>query len=382
MQASARFQITAIFAGYGVAGLFWGCLAASSPAIQARAGLDAAGFGLMLGVMALAAFPVMRMLGARLHRVERYAIPACLVSFMLATTIVGWADSRLALLVGFALAGATSGALDISLNNRVARIEADTGARLFNRCHAFFPAVSLAASASTGVMRGADVPLGVIFTAIALSFAIVAVVEWRAGGHMQPVVVPVTDQPAPRVLKGALILLAIIAAMGAFQEAAAQGWAAIFVENVREAGPVLAGFAPAAYTLGLSAGRLMAHAVETRLRPLATLRIAALIALPCFLLIAMGAPIWAVLIAFFLAGCGVGPIEPAIFRAVATRADPAARGRALAAVTGIAYMGYLVSPPLLGLVAQGLGWPALWILTALGSAVVLGIARVLPPARL
>ena len=43
---------------------------------------------------------------------------------------------------------------------------------------------------------------------------------------------------------------------------------------------------------------------------------------------------------------------------------------ALAAVTSITYMGYLISPPAMGFVAEFLGWPALWGTAAVLAAVV------------
>lgn len=369
MTATARLQTLSLFSGYGVAGLFWGSFAAATPALQARSGLSEAGFGFALGLMALAAFPVMRIFGRWLHRIEPVAIPACMWAFCAGALVMGFWPGLAGLIVAFLITGGASGALDIALNNRTARIESETGLRIFNRAHALFPAAMLAASVATGVMRGADVPLWVVFGIVAFGFACVALLERRAGGH----VTPSTDQPASKgksPLRGAILVFAIIAAAGAFQEAASTAWVAIFVERVQNAGPVMAGLAPAAFTLGLSLGRLMAHEVETRLRPVTTVRIAALIALPAFLTIAMGVPTWLTLAACLMAGIGVGPIEPAVFRAVATRSEGAERGRSLAAVTAVAYLGYLLSPPALGVVADVLGWPALWIATAGLAAIV------------
>ena len=46
------FQIASIFLCYGAAGVFWGALAASLPALQAHTGLSEAALGLALGIMA------------------------------------------------------------------------------------------------------------------------------------------------------------------------------------------------------------------------------------------------------------------------------------------------------------------------------------------
>ncbi len=378
MISSARLQIASLFACYGAAGIFWGSAAASFPALQARAGLSDAAFGLALGIMALTALPVMRVFGRWLDRVEPVAIPGAMAAFAVGAALLPFLDGLGGLLVAFAVTGGASGALDIALNNRTARVERDTGARLFNRTHALFPAASLAAAATAGWARGAGASLTVIFAFVVAALVVAALVELRAGGHVTPAKRGAKPTAAP--LKGVLLLLAVIAAAGAFNEAASQGWAAIFVEKVREGTPFMAGLAPAAFTLGLSAGRLIAHAVEHRLRAMPTVRLAAIAATVGFAGVAADLPMVLTLVAFFLAGAGVGPVEPAVFRAVATRNLGEGSGPALAAVTSVAYLGYLLSPPALGFIAEGLGFPTLWI-TCIGiAAIVFALSSRVPRA--
>ena len=105
---------------------------------------------------------------------------------------------------------------------------------------------------------------------------------------------------------------------------------------------------------------------------------AALIAMTGFAIVALGLPITLGIAAFFLVGVGVGPIEPAVFRAVATRDDGPSRGPALASVTAIAYLGYLSSPAVLGFVGEGFGFSALWgVSLAVALLVALLAARVM-----
>ena len=149
-----RLQIASLFASYGVAGVFWGALAASAPELQARAGLDPGGFGLALGTMSLAAFPVMFAFGRVVGRIAPVAIPGAMGAFAAGCLALAAAGGSLPLFVAaLAVLGGASGALDIALNMRVARIEEDTGARLFNRTHAVFPLAMLASSAVTGWLR-------------------------------------------------------------------------------------------------------------------------------------------------------------------------------------------------------------------------------------
>jgi MFS family permease len=368
----AILQTLSVGASYAAAGVFWGALAASAPAIQARAGLDPGGYGLTLGVMTLAALPVMQVFGRQVGRLRPWAIPACMAAFAAGTLVLAVAPGLWGLILAFAILGASSGALDISLNSRIARIEEDTGLRLFNRMHAVFPLAMLGASAGTGWLRGAGVGLTTIFGVVTVVLLAMAAVERRAGRHQAP------DAAAAarggRLLGGAALLFGVMAACSAFQESASNSWSAIFLETVRGASPALSGLAPAAFVLGLALGRIGAHELEARMSPRATVATAACLALPAFILLPHAEPVWLLLGLFLLAGIGVGPVEPAVFRSVARGADAARRGPMLATVTSVAYMGYLLSPPILGQISQHAGWAAMWGAAAVAAALVAVLA--------
>ena len=148
-----RLQTASLFLSYAMAGIFWGAFAASTPAIQVRSGLEAGGFGLALGAMTLTAFPVMQVFGRVISRITPFAIPLAMAVFALGCLTLAAAPSLPVLLVALGILGGASGALDIALNMRTARIEEDTGARLFNRVHAVFPLAMLVASGNTAWTR-------------------------------------------------------------------------------------------------------------------------------------------------------------------------------------------------------------------------------------
>ena len=355
-------QTGSLIYGYAVAGLFWGAFAASTPDLQAISGLNTGGFGFLLLVMTAGAFPAMMLLGRVIHRLQVWAMPICLGCFGLATGGFGLASDIASLGIALFLAGAASGALDIALNMRVSTIEADSGARLFNRAHAMFPLALLVASPLTGVARDAGAGPGEIFPFLGLLFASAAALEAYAGRAQ----VPAAERPAPRPIRlgAVLVTLAGIAALGAFMEMSAQNWSVIFVEAVLETSSTIASLAAAAFTLGLSIGRLTAHRIEARSSDAMVIRIAALLGALAFLTIAFGGTLPVVFAGFLAAGIAVGPVEPTVYRIVAGRYGPAERGRALSAVTAVAYLGYLISPPILGSIAQRAGWPVMWAAVA------------------
>ncbi len=85
------------------------------------------------------------------------------------------------------------------------------------------------------------------------------------------------------------------------------------------------------------------------------------------------------LIAFAIAGVGIGNVAPVLF-AGGGRLEPDAPGRGIAAVTSMGYSGFLAGPPLIGIAAQfstlqwGLG------LTVVAALIIAGFARMVKSA--
>jgi predicted MFS family arabinose efflux permease len=377
--ATRAFQLGSIFVAYAAAGVFWGAWVAALPAFQATSGLSTGSFGLLLTSVTVGGILAMQALGRVLHRVQAIAIPACLAVFAVGMAGLGLAPGPVSIGAALFLAGAASGALDIALNMRVARIEQDFGLRLFNRVHALFPFAMLVTSALIGLAREWGATPAILFPPLSLLLLAAAAVEYRAGAHQRPE--PGPARGAGRVrLRGVLLALGALAAFGAIMEGGANVWSAIYVEGPLGAGPALSGIAAAAITLGLTTGRLTAHMLEHRYRDMAILGGAALIAAVAFVILAVSQTPGVAILGFFLAGLGAGPVEPAVFRSVTRRHNTATRGRALALATGLAYVGYLAAPPVLGRVVEGFGWGPMWVLLCALGIVAAGLSRAVPPA--
>jgi MFS family permease len=57
------------------------------------------------------------------------------------------------------------------------------------------------------------------------------------------------------------------------------------------------------------------------------------------------------------------------------------RGRALALTTGLAYVGFLGSPPLMGALIQGFGWPMMWLSLCVFAVAASFLAARIPAAN-
>jgi len=82
-------------------------------------------------------------------------------------------------------------------------------------------------------------------------------------------------------------------------------------------------------------------------------------------------------VAFFVGGAGISIAAPALFGAGGRNAAPEERGRAVATVTTIGYLGFLVGPPLVGGAAEAVGLRA-----AFAALALVAIALVIATPRL
>lgn len=371
MTQKPALETTSILLAYSAAGVFWGAFAAAAPSFMVASQLDTAGFGLLLLAMSSGAVPAMVIFGWVADRIAKWALPSCLLAFAFAATALSLANNLTGLVVAFFLVGAASGALDIALNLRVSAIEKANSVRLFNKAHAMFPLALLVASPVVGLARENGAEIGVVFAFVAVVLGAASLLEGAVSKGVTFAQTPNTMDTQSRMnVSGLVLLLGVIAALGAFQEMAVQSWGAIFVETALAASATIGGLAPAAFMMGLSGGRFAAHILEQRFEPLILIAVAATIGVPAFVMVAVS-PTWELaLVGFVLAGIAVGPIEPTIFRAVTQGGSGGNQGRMLSVVTTIAYVGYLTSPPVLGSVAETSGWPALWILAAGFAALV------------
>ena len=256
--APARLQTLSIHAAYAVAGVYWGTYVATLPAFLAISALTEAQFGWLMTLVTLGGIAAIQAMGRILHRVQALAIPVCLACFAGGMVLFGLASGPVSLGAAMFLSGAASGAFDISLNMRTARIETDLNIRVFNQVGALFPVAMLAASATVGWMRDSGLTPGQFFPPAALILLLVAVLEYRAGRHQRPGTAEDSGRGTVG-LRGALLLLGALAADGAVPEGGSPTWSALFVEEALGGSPLIAGIAAAAIMLGLTIGRLTGY---------------------------------------------------------------------------------------------------------------------------
>jgi MFS family permease len=334
------------FAGFG---LFWGAWGAALPQIQAHAGATDSQLGLALLCIGAGALLSMRPAGALVDRLGPGVTSVAFALFAGSALLPAVAASPVALAGALLVLGALSGAVDVAINAEAAHSEAE-GTPAMNLSHAFFSASVVGASVLVGVLRTIDFEaLAVLGTVAALllvvDVAITRIRVPRVATAAEPERLPLLRIPRPLLVLGALAAIAYLV------ENAWQSWSAVYLETSLGAAAGIAALGPALFGASAATGRFGGHALAERVSERALLAAGAAIGSAGTLLAALAGSVPVALTGIAVAGLGLSVCAPTLLGLAGRLVAPDQRGSAVSAVTTLAYMGFLVGPAAVGLVA-------------------------------
>jgi MFS family permease len=338
----ARVAASAIFFGNGFGIGTW---AAQLPRLKAAHNLSDGQLSFALLAFALGAIVLMPVIGwLTAHVGSRTTTLAASFAFAVALFLPGLATGLTYLVAASLLAGASNGAMDVSMNTNATVVERVWGVPIMSSFHAFYSLGGLVGAAASGLLIGAGfdiVPtlllsclgMGLLFAAI--SFWTLDETERAAEGHRFA---------WPR---GSITGLAVLTLLCLLVEGAMADWTAIYLQTVTGASleKAVAGFA--AFSLTMTICRFMGDIVVRRLGRIRTIRLGGLLAaLGITLAMAVPQPLPA-MIGFALVGLGLANTVPVLFSTAGeTKGMPPSMGVAMVATLG--YAGLLLGPPLIG----------------------------------
>ena len=338
-----------VLGGFAAFGVFWGAWGATLPAVQAHAGVDDGQLGVALLCIGAGALVSMRAAGTLVDRWGAPALPATLAAFGAAAALPGLATSTVALCVALLVLGATSGAVDVAINAEGVRTEAASERAVLSLAHGTFSACVVGGSLAAGALRsagaGAELVLGLIGGVVVITAALLVRAPAAGGGRA-------SARASLRHLPRLLLVLGGLCALAFFVENAWQSWGAVHLESDLGASPGLGALAPALFAGAAALSRLASHGVAGRVRELTLLRGGALLGAAGTLLGALAPVAGLALVGIVIAGAGISICAPVLFSLAGRGADEAVRGAAVSIVTTIAYLGFLVGPAAVGLLAN------------------------------
>jgi len=392
-------------------GFLLGSWVARLPATRDRLGASAAELGLVLlapGVGSLLSMPFSgrwcRRFGSRL------VVAATTVAASSVLAALAVVPNLVALGAALFVWGAFYGSWDVAMNVHGSAVEQRAGREWMPRYHACWSVGGIAGAGIGALAAHAGTPLVLHFAAVAVASTVLVMVALRSfvedraqGAEATPAGEPGASRPpdpvpglpegetsrtrdlAPpavhnprraRVLTGRLLLVGVVTLCATTLEGAAADWLALFLTDERGATASLAASGYAVFAVAMAAGRFSGTAVAERLGRDGAVRVGGLVSFAGVLLTVLGPGLAAAYAGAALWALGVCLVFPAAVSAGGEAPDRPAD--AIAAVTTIGYGGFLLGPPLIGLLADRVGLGrALLVLLVLAA----GIATLAPAVR-
>jgi len=350
-----------------VNGALVGTWVAQIPFVQDRFDVSKATIGVVLLFMAAGAFVAMPLTG---HVLDRRASPrvlrlAALVYPPLLLLPLA-ASGPVLLAAALIVFGAGNGAMDVSMNAHGVAVEREGGKPIMSSLHACwsFGGLAGAGAVAAAVALGVDpriqgaVATGILWLLVVAATTRLGSASLHAGEDPRSTGVALPSRPV--MLIGALCFLVMTT------EGAVADWAGIYLTGETGASHAVSATGFAGFSLGMALARLGGDGLVARYsRRSVLVGGAALAAVSLAALLLAGQAVVAV-IAFVLVGVGVANAVPLLFSA-AGRVPPA--GPSLAAVFTIGYLGFILGPPVIGVLADAI--TLTWALALVCGALVL-----------
>jgi hypothetical protein len=347
LAAGGRVRVLGGFAAFGA---FWGAWGAALPAVQAHAGVDDGQLGIALLCIGAGALVSMRLAGTLVDRWGAAALPATMAAFGACAVLPGLASSTVGLSATLLVLGAGSGAVDVAINAEGTRSETATGRPILSLAHGTFSACVVVGSLATGALRAAEAGAELVLGLVGGVVIAIGIGLWWAPAAGDGAVVPA--RASLRHLPRILLVLGGLCALAFFVENAWQSWGAVHLESDLDASPALGALAPALFAGAAAASRLGGHALVGRFDEILIMRVGAMAGAAGTVVAAVAPSAALALAGIVVAGAGISICAPILFSLAGRSADEAVRGAAVSIVTTIAYLGFLVGPAAVGLLAD------------------------------
>lgn len=347
---------TASHSAFAAFGLFWGTWGAALPALRDAAAVTDAQLGTALLLVGLGALPAMLLTGRAVDRFGARIAGVLMVLLALSGLVIAAvARDFTTLALGMLLVGATSGAADVASNALAGLAEQRSGGRVITISHAVFSSFVVVGSLGTGGLRALGADAVAVFAVAAALMVVASAVVLMLGDRPQPTT-PTTGVRRRDALRLALPFVAVglVGAVAFATENAHQSWSAVFLADELGASVGLTAIAPATFAVFAALTRLAAGTL-TRVPAGVLLLGGAGAALVGTVVLATAVVVPVALAGLALAAMGTSVLFPTLLSR-ATEGVPAdRRGRATSAVATTAYLGFLVGPVYVGVLADGFG---------------------------
>ncbi|CAN5303621.1 MFS transporter [soil metagenome] len=275
------------------------------------------------------------------------------------TFLAGLAPVAWVFALALFIAGAADALTDVAQNAHARQVQRGYGRSIINSLHALWSvgAVLGGAMGSAAIALGVDIGVqlaisGVVFGAMCLlSLRFLLPGPDRGQEPPAPARGAEPGQRRRLVIYGMLAVLTVLVILDAAVEDAAQSWATLYLHDELGAPGAVAGLGFIAFAVCQFVGRVLGDRAVDRFGERAVVRAGGLLTAVGMGLALTFPSVPATIAGFAVAGLGIATVVPAAFHA-ADNVPGLRPGTGLTVVTWLMRIGFLVSPPVVGAIAD------------------------------
>jgi MFS family permease len=377
-QITPRTHRLAVAAWFFLQGLIFASWASRIPTIQQRMGVSDAQLGLLLLAIPLGQLPSLPFSGWLIHRYgsRRTGIAGAML-YSTALVGLGWAPSSWVLIPCLVLFGLASNLMNISINTQAVGVEALYDKPIMASFHGMWSLAGFTGAAIGTAMIGWGVAPEFHFLVILALILLGVLLSYNALLPHTPSE-DAADQPLFVLPDRTLLSLGAIAFCALICEGAMFDWSGVYFKKVVHAEQAWVGAGYTAFMSTMALGRFGADWLTARLGAKRVIQLSGGLTALGLLVAVLFPTLLPAMLGFMLVGFGTSSVVPLVYSA-AGKSTVMSAGMALAAVSTIGFLGFLIGPPIIGLVA---GATSLRISYSLIAVMGLCVAAVASKARL
>lgn len=349
LEKTRRVYRLAVSVLFFLQGLCFASWASRIPSVQQSLNISDALLGVILFALPVGSMLSLLFSGRLVSKYGSKKVAAnALLLYSLLLPLIGLSNNVWLLIASLVIFGIAGNTANIAINTQAVHVEARYGKNIMASFHGLWSLAGfVAAGVGTYMIGRGVIPLThfvlvstLIVGSVAVSFQYLLPDEKTSSTSSSFFVKP--DK--------ALLRLGILAFCCMICEGAMFDWSGIYFQKVVRADKDWVGAGYTAFMCAMATGRFVADWVANRLRFQKTIFFSGLL-IAAGLGIAVGFPfVLTSIIGFLLVGFGVSSVIPLIY-SEAGKSKTTSPGMALTAVSSIGFLGFLIGPPLIGLIA-------------------------------
>jgi MFS family permease len=355
-----------------IAGLTYSSWACRIHDIKAHYGLNDAAWGSVLFALPIGLMTSLPFSGWLVTKAgSRRVLTGAGLFFPLMLSMIGLTTEIWQLVIVLFCFGFMNNVFEIAMNTQAVGIENLYGRSVMASFHGLW---SLAGFTGVGIGTLAvnfNWPVWQHFWLISIICWLLVLGAWKS---LLPEDAPAEgDQPLFAKPDGRILILGLIAFASMVAEGTMFDWSGIYFQKVVQVKEAYTTVGYIAFMSTMAGGRFIADKVVTRLGTKTVLQWAGCIISSGLLIAIIFPQIYMATFGFLLVGIGVSSIVPLVV-ALAGKSDTMPPGVAIAAVSTVGFLGFLIGPPLIGFIAEAFSLRWSFALIALFAASMIWLA--------